>query len=54
MKITSDRIENYSFQFGNITDEDVKVPDLTNFEVKYSNTMSDLINEANDTINSNN
>ena len=54
MKNISDRIEDYRYEFGNVTDEDVKVPDLTNFEVKYSNTMSDLINEANNTINSNN
>ncbi|MBP3256061.1 MAG: zf-HC2 domain-containing protein [Clostridia bacterium] len=39
MKKVSDRIENYSYEFGNVTDEDVKVPDLSNFEIKYSTTM---------------
>ena len=54
MKSIRDRIEDYRYEFGNITDEDVKVPDLTNFEIKYSNTMSELINEANNTINASN
>ena len=54
MKSIRDRIEDYRYEFGNVTDADVEVPDLTNFEVKYSNAMSDLINEANNTINSNN
>lgn len=54
MKSTVDRIENFSYEFGNVTDADVEVPNLTNFEIKYSTTMSDLINEANDTINAKN
>ena len=52
MKSIRDRIEDYRYEFGNVTDADVEIPDLTNFEVKYSNTMSNLIDEANNTIDS--
>ena len=46
MKSTGDRIENFSYEFGNVTDADVEVPDLTNFEIKYSYEMSDYINKT--------
>lgn len=46
IKSVSNIIEDYKYESGNVTDEDVNVPDLSNYEVKYDTTMNDLINEA--------
>lgn len=50
-KSVNDIIINYKYDFGNVTDEDVKVPDLSNYKIKYDTTLNDLINDANKTIN---
>ncbi|MBP3801129.1 MAG: zf-HC2 domain-containing protein [Clostridia bacterium] len=46
IKSVSNIIEDYKYESGNVTDEDVNVPDLSNYEVKYDTTMNDLINDA--------
>lgn len=47
IKSVSNIIEDYKYESCNVTDEDVNVPDLSNYEVKYDTTMNDLINDAN-------
>ena len=47
LKNVSDCIEDYKYEFGNVTDDDVKIPDLSNYQIKKDNTINDLINKAN-------
>ena len=51
IKSVSNIIEDYKYEVGNVTDEDVNVPDLSNYEVRYDTTMNDLMNEADEKIN---
>lgn len=51
IKSVSNIIEDYKYEVGNVTDEDVNVPDLSNYEVRYDTTMNDLLNEADEKIN---
>ena len=51
IKSISDRIENYSYEFGNVLDDDVQVPDLTGYEIQYNTTVNDMMNEVNNEIN---
>lgn len=46
-KDISDSIEDCKYEFGKVTDEDVDIPDLSEYKVEYDTTMEDLINEAN-------
>ncbi len=36
VKLESDLIQEYQYKFEVVTDEDVNVPDLTDYEVEYS------------------
>lgn len=51
IKSVSDIIEEYKYEIGNVKDEDVEIPDLSNYQIKYDTTMNDLINEANEKVN---
>ena len=48
MKNASDCIEEYKYEFGNVTDDDVRIPDLSNYQVRRDDTLNNLINKAND------
>lgn len=45
-KSVNDLIEEYNYEFGIVTDDDVKYPDLTNYTVKEDNTLDNLIKDA--------
>ncbi len=47
VKEVYDNIQTYKYEFNVVNDEDVKVPDLSNYEIEYVNTGSfeDLINK---------
>lgn len=45
-KKVNDVVIDYKYDFETVTDEDVKVPDLSEYKIEYDTTMEDLINEA--------
>lgn len=47
VKEVHDKVTNYRYQFDIVKDEDVDIPDLTNYTVTENNSLVELMNDAN-------